>query len=479
MDWASNLFIVLLLTDITGTIFYLAGEMFRRLISDDVKVLRFLTGATLVSFLVPFVYVILYAGKRISTIRIESNINLFYNTPLMLELNAVLGCVWIGLFLILLSQRLYRRICWAMTCRGNIPEEDERIFKLFMDICTALGINGEVSLCRNDSVHIPCITYHHGFVVILPLVRYTEKEAGVILYHELCHYLNRDMYFKTVSCIVALLHVFNPVAHILLREIDLLCEKCCDRAACEKGMALFKGNEYFQVILDLLVTDGKRDRYQLFALVDDKSSYERRVEYMADYHKNGGLKKGTALVLSVCFLLGSSFTSLAAGNGVAKAYEGLAETTSVKNEYGEMVGVEGREAEEAARVLSRVYDLNPEDVIIMEDDGIEPYASFNNITWTIPAGKTYMSTGFKQKEGDSVLVTVMGTPDDVVFQTGLKDPDNIMWYVEGSEIVTQEFIIEMDGRHYFFVTNMSEEEELHVDVSLIRQPLEEKEPTEE
>ena len=133
MDWTSNLFIVLLLTDVTGTIFFLIGELFKRYVCDDVGLLHFLTKVTLCTFLVPFVYIFFYMDKRVCLIRIESNINLFYNTPLTLELGAALGCIWLGLFLALLVCRLYRRFCWAMICRGNIPEEDEVIFRVFTE----------------------------------------------------------------------------------------------------------------------------------------------------------------------------------------------------------------------------------------------------------------------------------------------------------------------------------------------------------
>lgn len=110
MDWTSNLFIVLLLTDVTGTIFFLIGELFKRYVCDDVGLLHFLTKVTLCTFLVPFVYIFFYMDKRVCLIRIESNINLFYNTPLTLELGAALGCIWLGLFLALLVCRLYHAV---------------------------------------------------------------------------------------------------------------------------------------------------------------------------------------------------------------------------------------------------------------------------------------------------------------------------------------------------------------------------------
>lgn len=83
--------------------------------------------------------------------------------------------------------------------------------------------------------------------------------------------------------------------------MDLLCEKNCDMTACKKGKVTFTHEEYFQKIMDMLLMDGRRERYRLFAIADGTSSYERRVKYMADYHKHGGMKKSTAFVVAALF----------------------------------------------------------------------------------------------------------------------------------------------------------------------------------
>ena len=460
MDWASNIFIVLLMTDITGTIFFLAGKLLGRKFDKDIRFLRFLTEATVFAYLVPFVYIILYLGERVRIIEI-GGVNLFYGTPLSLTITAILGWLWVGMFLALLAYRLIRGVRFVKMCRGNIPEEDEEIFKVFMDICAEFGIKGKVSLCRNDSVKIPCVACYHGTVVILPLVKYSVKEAEVILSHELCHYLNGDFRLTSIGYLAAQLHVFNPAVHIMMKELDLLCERHCDRVACKKGDLMFTKQEYFQVILNCLVNDGKkRERYWLFALADDRSDYERRVEYMANFHVNGGLKKGTAIALAACFLLGSSITSLAAGDGVADAYEGLTEATEVMTGAAED---EGSDME----LHSEPYNLDPADVIFMED-GIEPYGSTWELVWNVPAGKTIVSSGFKVYEDGTVAVAIAGTPDDVDYKFGIKDPDAIMWDVEGDGNSAYEFTIKQDGRHYFFVKNLSETEELHVEIFLCK-----------
>lgn len=430
--------------------------------------MRFLFKVTLCTYLLPFVYFVLYAGEWFDMVRDGRAINLFYGTSVIFNISAVFGCIWLGMFVVLLIHKMFCRHFWMEICKGNIPEEDEATCKVFHDICAELGIDGEVSLCRNDMVQTPCITYCHGYVVVLPLVCYTEKQAKVIFYHELCHYLNGDMRLKTVSVIAALLHVFNPAVYFLLGQMDLICEKYCDRAACEKGIDAFTRKEYFEIILELMISDGKKNRYQLFALADKKSNYERRVAYMLGFHKHGGLKRRSAVILGAVFLAGSSITSLAAGGGVANVYQEVAERTSNKESYVAEAADSSEEAAEVVEVLSKAFDLDPSKVHYMEDDGMEQHELIRQIKWSVPPGETCVSTGLSQEIGDIVSIVCVGDPDTIEYQMGLKDPKFVMWYVEGSGKINQDFEIDLKGRHYFFVSNLSETEDLNIDAVIVR-----------
>ena len=469
MDWMSNLFVVLLLTTITGTIFYLVGIPFRRIwFKRDVRLIRFQMRVTQLAFMVPFVYIILYLHARIYLPGIKSNINLFYHTPITLKACVMLGCLWVGSFLILLAHKLYRYYSWMRVCRGNIPEEDWKIEAVFTEICEQLGVSGKVSLSRNDMVNMPCIAYCHGFTVVLPLDCYTEKEAAIIFYHELCHYLNGDIYLKTASCVAALLHVFNPMAHIVMSELSLVCEEYCDRVACLKGARVFTEKEYYEMILGEVAEGKKRERYNLFMLADTIEDYERRVQCMREYHVHGGIKKGAAVLLSACFLLGSSITALAAGEGVTEAYGAVVDATEVRTEES-VETIADLNDEEVLEEFARAYDLNPEDVVIMGEEGIETVGDTIVINWPgIPAGKTYMYTGMSQSVGDTVSAMSVGSPSDIRYQMGIKDPQQIMRYVEGSGTVQHDFAISIDGRYYFFVTNLSGSKTLDITATLIR-----------
>lgn len=471
MDWMSNLFVVLLMTTVTGTVFYMIGIVFQKLwFKHDAGLLRFQMRVTQGAFLVPFVYAVLYVHmRRRSQIKGSLN-NLFYSTPTVRGVCAALGCAWIVLFLVLLFHKAYVRYKWMEVFRGNIPEEDAGTEAMFEEICEQMGVKGRVSLYRNDLVEMPCITYAKGFAVVLPLRRYTEKETAVILYHELCHYLSGDIYLKTACCIVSLLHVFNPAVHIMLRQLSLVCEECCDRMACERGEGKFSRKEYFRTILSALAEEGSaRERYNLFLLADTIGDYERRVRSMREYRVHGGFKRGTAVLLAAGFLLGSSITALAAGEGMSVAYGKAAEVTAEK--VAEVESIEAADVsvsdEDLLREFARAYDLDPEDVVIVGEEGIETIGNSIYVNWNIPAGKTFMTMSFSENVGDSVIATTSGDPSDIKYQMGVKDPKDLMRYVEGTGYMSHKFKVEKAGGHCFFATNLGSRE-LNVEGTVIK-----------
>lgn len=121
------------------------------------------------------------------------------------------------------------------------------------------------------------------------------------------------------------------------------------------------------------------------------------------------------------------------------AYEELAKATSVRTadvmEVSANPGIAvdlNNINEEVKMEFGRAYNLNPDDVIIV--DFPETYVFGDDsfmLTWTIPKGKTYMSTGFTQEVGDSISAMVVGTPDNIEYEFGIKDPKQIMRYAEG------------------------------------------------
>ena len=62
-----------------------------------------------------------------------------------------------------------------------------------------------------------------------------------------------------------------------------------------------------------------------------------------------------------------------------------------------------------------------------------------------------------------MTAAVVGIPRDIDYDTGIKDPESIMYYTSGSGTTAFEFPVTLKGRHYFFISNLSETEELHIE----------------
>lgn len=190
---------------------------------------------------------------------------------------------------------------------------------------------------------------------------------------------------------------------------------------------------------------------------------------MLDYHEHGGMKKGVALVVAACFLLGSSTSSLAAGSGVAMAYQEVAANTSVR-EYEDVEAMISDVAwSNGTTVLSeKPYDLDPDKVVITDDEVIMGHGRETRvITWTIPPQMTYMTSGFKVKTGDKMTATIVPTPDDLEYETGFKDGRDIMHCVFTTGTETIIYTVDEGARHYFYISNPSETEDLHVEAVVI------------
>ena len=205
------------------------------------------------------------------------------------------------------------------------------------------------------------------------------------------------------------------------------------------------------------------EHYELFLLFDSELDYERRVKCMCNSHGRKHLKKGLAVALSACFLLGSSLTAYAAGDALA------GECRHMSGETSEYSAAEVRQLEMETFMLENNLDPSKVTIIPIEEDILDGVArGMTTFDWQIPAGETFMSSGFRAHEGDEVGISATGYPTDIEYWTGLKDPDDIMNYVPGTGLLVTKIIIQQDGKHFFFITNKSETQTLDIQASLAK-----------
>lgn len=465
MEWITNLSIALLLTDMTGTIFLCIGVYFwNKWFEGRVVWKRFCLRVVLIAYSVPVIYVVKCLQYR-ATAQISGEaegIVLFYATPKIKMMLYVFGCLWISAMVLLIIFHLYRYLKWREVCMGNIPEEDMEIQRLFEVICEQMGVAGKIQLCRNDLIEIPCYTSCGGPTVMLPFIVYTKEEAELVLYHELGHYKEKDMWLKSWCMAVKFIHGFNPGAYFMLEWAMLICEESCDRLVCGMDEVKAHKKQYFQTIFDMMQEGKQKDRPHLFALFNTAKNYERRVLCMRMEMEGKKMKKSVVIGLSACFILGSSMTAWAAGDALTDSYEeAVMETSNFQLDQSEQKQLQEFVLENG---------IDPDTIVMVDMDvknlGVTRGTTY--IEWEIPAGKTYMTTGFRMQEGDTLTVALQGTPEEQEYWTGVNDNFDYSIYVVGKGTMTHTFEIQENSRYFFFVRNPSEEEEIHVEGTFMK-----------
>ena len=87
------------------------------------------------------------------------------------------------------------------------------------------------TLYRNPLVPTAMLVGVFRPTIYLPDCDYSETQIENILLHELTHYRRHDVLVKWFSVLLTQLHWFNPLAYLVRREINRMCELSCDAAA--------------------------------------------------------------------------------------------------------------------------------------------------------------------------------------------------------------------------------------------------------
>lgn len=112
----------------------------------------------------------------------------------------------------------------------------------------ALGLARPVALAVSDAAPGPLLLGLLRPVLVLPGEEYAPQDLALILRHELTHCRRGDLWYKLILLAAAVLHWFNPLAWLLLREGSADLELRCDDAVLA-GADAGQRRAYGEVIL--------------------------------------------------------------------------------------------------------------------------------------------------------------------------------------------------------------------------------------
>jgi len=114
-------------------------------------------------------------------------------------------------------------------------------------------------------------------IIVLPDMKFSEKELDVILAHELTHFRRKDVLVKFIILLVNAAHWFNPAVYVLNKQINALCELSCDEKVV-KGMDESNRKFYGEMILAMLRHGNvQRNLICTSGLCNSKKNIKRRL----------------------------------------------------------------------------------------------------------------------------------------------------------------------------------------------------------
>lgn len=212
---------------------------------------------------------------------------------------------------------------------GLTPVSDiERLDQLSI-VAEQSGIKKPVELCVNPLVSSPLLIGFFHPCIVLPSADIPEKDFHYIVLHELTHYRRRDMFYKWLVQITVCLHWFNPLVHLMSREITRACEFSCDEAVLAK-MGSGSAQDYGKTLLDAMAAVGRyKENLGAVTLSENKQLLKERLGAIMKFKEQSTSGKIWTAVLTLCVVLGAAFVGVyTAGNVQAASLPGTAPDTA-------------------------------------------------------------------------------------------------------------------------------------------------------
>lgn len=451
-------FYAFVLTTLSGSVFSLLWLLLRKRLGTGREVLlsRCLR-VGLQFYLVPvlFIVVLWCWGDNMLLLpwlkETDPHIRTLGRSTVTFYLSIILLCIWVIGMVVAFIRYLRERPDLKDLLRCSVPERSQDVLDCFERARQRLGIHRPISLLRSREGCVPCTVGIVHKKVIIPArnPEFSMRELEVIFSHELMHCKRQDLFFKAEFVAVNLIHALNPLVYLMRKYDNDYTEVACDQMTCEVMEDAFSHKEYCSTILDMVVQKKDEKEEVALGITEKKSALQQRVEAMIQYEGSGKMKKQMAVLLTAVFVLGSSMTAYAAGNGVVMLHNGLYEATrSVTSE--ENVWVNTLEE----RVIS-AEEFATYGCIVMDDGTgtIRAGGLINN--WGLSSIATGSVAPFHVDAGGTVSVNVWTDPENQKIEVGVMRVGGSGVSVTSSDTITHTFTLEEAGDYYVYVKNSS------------------------
>lgn len=220
---------------------------------------------------------------------------------------------------------------------GMVPVSDTKMLDQLSLAAVQAGIKKPVELCVNPLVSSPLLAGRLHPCIVLPSVHVSEKDLRYIILHELTHYKRMDLFYKWLVQAVVCLHWFNPLVHLMSREITRACEFSCDEAVLAK-IGCGSAQDYGKTLLDAMAAVGKYSEHLGAAMLsENKQLLKERLGAIMNFKKKSAAMRFLTGTLTLCVMLGTVFIGIypaAASAHIENETAGLNKKSTAEEEDG-------------------------------------------------------------------------------------------------------------------------------------------------
>lgn len=190
---------------------------------------------------------------------------------------------------------------------GSTPISDMELLNRLSDTAEQTGIKRPTELCINPLISSPLLTGFFHPCIVLPSTDISEKDFQYVVLHELTHYKRQDMLYKWLVQVTVCLHWFNPLVHLMEREITKACEFSCDEAVLTK-IGHDSAQDYGKTLLDAMAAVGKyKENLGAVTLSENKQLLKERLGAIMNFRKKSRAVRLLTGVLTLCVTAGAAF----------------------------------------------------------------------------------------------------------------------------------------------------------------------------
>lgn len=328
---------------------------------------------------------------------------------------------------------------------------DARTNKLLLDLSQEMRIRRRISIVQSFAIPTAKIRGILRPRIYIPNMEYKEEELQIILKHELVHYLNHDAWARGNMILLDCIYWFNPLMKSIQRDQERWSEYYCDYQVCNRyGVNAESYVRTLVMMAEQLLKWKENMREPVttdLAFTESGKNLKKRIRRIMSYKGQEKQKKTVLAMLCAGFVLIAGIVALAMETGGERLYHEMVEHTIMDNSAVETTIAEPVLKETKMGFFKSAY-LN----VVKRDAPAADAASTATFSAAIQ-DERWKSGGFHASSGQSICVSVAGTPADIFLKVGILEPDGSWRYVYAYGNIAHTFELNQTGTYAIRIEN--------------------------